>query len=145
MLKAAYLPHAVAAALLGVLAVLLSGDMSAERSEDLHSRASGPALELIDSTVDSLLAAYRVDRSREKKWTIRTKDGEPVRIERRVFVPSDLVSLKFNRDLGISVEGFGGRVIGTERTRESVVVLHVIVDSRTVHTISLELLPEKKS
>ncbi|MDH4070376.1 MAG: hypothetical protein OEV30_08125 [Ignavibacteria bacterium] len=127
--------------LLLALSSLLYWDMGSGRPQDRFRPPHETIREAVDAAVDSLLVSYRIDRTGEKKWTVKSKGGTPLRIERRVLIPADLVTLLFNRDLGIAVRRYGGHVVGTERTRESVVVLHVVVGGMTLHTISLEHLP----
>jgi hypothetical protein len=91
----------------------------------------------LDNAIDSLLSAYGVQPQRVKKWVVRTPDGTPVRTERRVLLPPKVKSLDFNRDLSTVAAGYDAVVAGTERTKEMLVVLHVVTDGYTVQTISL--------
>ena len=126
------------AGILGLLALMLTFNSFQENPASTTETVSRSLLESIDSVVDSLLHEKGVDRSKEKKWKVRTPGGAVIRIERRIKVPPELISLEFNRDLSVAVEPWGAHVAGTERTKESTVVLHVVADAMTVHTLTLE-------
>ncbi len=130
--------RAVVAGVLGLIAFVLLMNTFESDSVGDKDVANRSLLESIDSVVDSLLQEKGVDRSRERKWQVRTPGGDVIRIERRIKVPAALISLEFNRDLSVAVEPWGAHVAGTERTKESTVVLHVVADEMTVHTITLE-------
>jgi len=132
-----------AVAILLVLTIVLAAGVSGSSHD--REQGDGAVLQAIDHLVDSVLTAYHIDRSSGKKWSIRNGGGEVVRIERRIRVPRELVSILFNRDLGRSVRPLGAHVTGTERTKESLVVLHVVARRRTMHTISLEMSAKESS
>ena len=94
-------------------------------------------IQAIDNAVDSVLSRYGIATKQARSWFVRTADGTAVRKERRIPVRHDLASIELNRDLNRAVSEFNGHVIGSERTKESVVVLHVVVKGMTVQSISL--------
>ena len=130
----------VAGALIAIALVL--GIFSSETNK--QGLPKGSILESVDATVDSLLQEKGVDRKKERKWQVKSSNGMVIRIERRIRVPAELVSLEFNRDLSSAVEPLGAHVSGTERTKESTVVLHVVAGEMTVQTITLEREPRKQ-
>jgi len=102
-----------------------------------RSTPSAENTRLVDQVVDSLIIQYGVKRDKIKKWQVRLPDGRRIRTERRVLVPLDFVSVEFNRDLNRAVAQYGAKVSGTERTKESVVVFHIVQEGITTHTIAL--------
>ena len=53
--------------------------------------------------------------------------------------PKDFSSAEFNQALNRKVEPWGARVVGTERTRDRTVTLHVIREDATVLSVILEM------
>ena len=98
--------------------------------------AEDAGLSGINTVVDTLLARYQIDRRSVKSWYVQTQDKRNIRLERRVIVPPDFVSMKFNLDLNRMVSAYGARAVATERTRESTVTMHIIKDKMIVQSIS---------
>jgi hypothetical protein len=94
------------------------------------------ALVGINSVVDTLLAHYQIDRHSVKSWYVQTPDKRFVRLERRVIVSPDFVSMKFNLDLNRMVSALGARAMATERTKESTVTMHIVKDKMIVQSIT---------
>jgi hypothetical protein len=126
------------ALILGILAVVLVLITSSDEPPHTGTLSGGPLVASVDSLVDGFLREQGIDRKKERKWSVRNRDGDVIRMERRVLVPPDLITLELNRALDHAVEPLGGHVAGTERTKESIVVLHVVVGGMTVHTLTLE-------
>lgn len=124
---------AAALAVLGV--VLLASDDFAPALTNRQPAAAD--LQAIDIAIDSLLSRYGITARQVRKWQVRTGDGMTARTERRALVPPELATVEMNRDLSRAVSAFNGHVVGTERTKESVVVLHVVVRGTTVQSVSL--------
>lgn len=99
----------------------------------------GPVIDeaSLDRSIDSLLLAYGVPPKAVNKRVVRTLSGAPLRTERRVLIPPGFSNLDFNRDLSRIAGRYFGIVSGTERTREMIVVLHVVLREKTVQSISL--------
>ncbi len=120
----------VAVAALCGLALLL---VPASRREPAQ-RGGGDAM--IARAIDSLFARYGVGKNDVATWRVSTPDRRFSRIEQRVYVPPRFLSLQFNHDLASLVAPAGARVVGTERAKEQIVTLHIVVDGLTVRTIA---------
>lgn len=125
----------LAATLAGCAVVLLVLDQSDRRSSDPQVFRS--SLHSLDGIVDSLLMHYGIPKEKVRKWQVLTPDGKLIRTDRRVLVPASFVTTEFNRDLNRAVSPWNARVAATERTKESVVVMHIVRDGATVLTASL--------
>ena len=107
------------------------------RSTVVHTASSeDAALASINSVVDTLLARFQIDRRSVKSWYVQTPDKRNIRLERRVIVPPDFVSMKFNLDLNRMVSAYGARAVATERTKESTVTMHIIRAKMIVQSIA---------
>ena len=98
----------------------------------------------ISSAVDSLFVRYQIDRRSVKSWYVQTPDKQNIRMERRVVVPADFITMNFNLDLNRMVEPYGARVIATERTKESTVMMHIIKNKFIVQSITFLIQPAGK-
>ena len=98
----------------------------------------------INAAVDSLFTRYQIDRRTVKSWYVQTPEKKNIRLERRVVVPADFVSMNFNLDLNRMVEAYGARAMATERTKESTVMVHVIKDKAIVQSITFLMQPASK-
>jgi len=92
---------------------------------------------LLGAVVETLLRKHKVEREQVRTWQVKGPDGRYFRTERRVRTPNGFPSVEFNWELNKAVSPGGARVAGTERTKERVVVLHIVKEGRTVETISL--------
>ena len=126
------------AAGLGLLAIALVIITSRTDSPQTGASINRPLVSSVDSLVDAFLRKQGIDRKKERKWTVRSPDGAVIRMERRIQVSRELISLELNRSLSEAVAPWGGHVAGSERTKESTVVLHVVIDGTIVHTMTLE-------
>ena len=95
----------------------------------------------INDAVDSLFTRYEIDRLTVKSWYVQTPDKKNIRLERRVIVPSDFLSMNFNLDLNRMVSAYGARAMATERTKESTVMVHIIKDKAIVQSITFLMQP----
>jgi hypothetical protein len=121
--------------LAGIL-FLLEGSPG-EYREPARVAEARPALAALNEAVDTLLARYRIDRGWVKTWRVQTPDRKFLRVERRVFVPPDFISLNFNHDLSRAVQDFGATAVATERTKENIVTIHIKKDRTIIQSISL--------
>lgn len=126
------------AAVLGILAIAFVIITSQTDSPHNGTSVSRPLIGAVDSLVDTFLRDQGIDRKKERKWSVRNPQGRVIRMERRIQVPRELITLELNRALSEAVAAIGGHVAGSERTKESTVVLHVVVDEMTLHTLTLE-------
>ena len=95
----------------------------------------------VHDVIDSLFARYRIDRGSIKTWRVQTPDRKFARVEQRVPVPPDFISVKFNHDLNQRLAEHGARVIATERTKENLVTMHILQDNVIVRSISFVVTP----
>ena len=94
-----------------------------------------------NDAVDSLFTCYQIDRRTVKSWYVQTPDKRNIRLERRVMVPADFLSMNFNLDLNRMVSEYGARAMATERTKESTVTVHIIKDKMIVQSITFLMQP----
>lgn len=90
----------------------------------------------INTVLDTLFARYGIESKAVKTWPVQTPDKKFIRVERRVFVPPDFISLRFNHDLNREVERFGARAVATERTKENTVTMHIKKDGIIIQSIT---------
>lgn len=128
----------VAAGVLAVCALLLTaagagaGSPAAPGTDAENRRAETG----IAAALDSLLAQEGVVAADVRTWRA-TAAGRPTgRIEQRVTVGRAFLSISFNHALGLRLSPFGARVVGTEKTREQIVTMHIIRDGATIRSIS---------
>lgn len=133
------------AAVLGILAIAFVIITSQTDSPPGGISVGRPLIGAVDSLVDSFLRDQGIDRKKERKWAVRSPAGAVIRMERRIQVPREQITLELNRALSEEVASIGGHVAGSERTKESTVILHVVVDGMTLHTLTLEpLIPPSR-
>ena len=110
-----------------------------EKKSALKEAQFHPLLKLINTTVDPLLNRYEIENRWVRSWNVLTRDRRFIRSERRVYVPPRFISLDFNHDLSRELARFDARVIATERTKESTVSMHIVVDGMIVESIMFVL------
>jgi hypothetical protein len=89
----------------------------------------------IGRAVDSTLTQHGIGPSAVRTWQVRTADKRFTRSERRVEVGPDFLTLQFNHDLQRRLEPLGARVVATERARENIVTMYIVVEGQTVSSI----------
>ncbi len=119
-----------------VIAVFLRRAPSAGMGGDPVARAAQ-----IARALDSTLARYGIERSDVRTWQVRTPVKRFARMEQRVMVGPDFLSLQFNHDLQKRLEPLGARVVATERARENIVTMHIVDDGMTVRSIAFLVRP----
>jgi len=125
-------------ALAAATVVLLLSMRVRDKVEDrtlLDEANARPLLQAIDARVDSLLDRYNIQQAWRKSWIVTTPSKKFIRKERRITVPSRFVSLDFNHDLSRELSGVSARLIASERTKESTVSMHIMVDDMIVETL----------
>lgn len=90
----------------------------------------------IDTVIDTLLSKYRIEKEWVKSWQVQNHEKGFLRSERRVLVPPDFISLSFNLDLNRMLSDYGARAIASERTKESIVTMHVVKEGTVLETLS---------
>ncbi len=99
----------------------------------------------INDAVDSLFTHYQIDRRSVKSWYVQAPEKRNIRLERRVIVPPDFLSMNFNLDLNRMVSVYGARAMATERTKESSVMVHIIRNNMVVQSITFLMQPASKT
>jgi hypothetical protein len=90
----------------------------------------------IRAVIDTVLHRFGVDRREVKSWRVQPSGTGWSRLEERVTVSPAFVSLAFNHELNMRLASLGVHVVGTERTKENVVALHIVKDGTTIRTLS---------
>ena len=126
--------------------ILIPATRLADRSGKLEKARRGSSRQIvhasqsvqkeIDAVIDTLLARYRIEKEWVKSWQVQIPEKGFRRSERRVFVPPDFISLSFNLDLNRMLADCGARAIASERTKESIVTMHVVKEGTVLETLS---------
>lgn len=122
--------------------VLLMANRVTEKIEEksaLKEAQARPLLAQVNAVVDTLLERYEIEDKWVKSWSVFTPGRKFVREERRVYVPPRFISLDFNHDLSDMLSQYNVRVVATERTKESTVLMHVINDGMIIESLSFVL------
>jgi hypothetical protein len=96
----------------------------------------------IEEVVDTLLARHGIPQSAVRTWRVLSLDKKPIRLEQRIMVSREFLSLVFNGELNIMLAPFGAHVVGTERTRENTVTMHIVWAGTTVRSMAFVLSPD---
>lgn len=132
---------AVLSVALGVLAVVLAPRRAPERAS---ARTPIPAAVVpgeaeIRRGLEAVCADFRVPPASWKVRDVKDRTGRRVRTEYRLRLPKDFSSAEFNHALGAKVEPWGAHVVGTERTHDRTVTLHVVRDEETIVSVILDM------
>lgn len=132
---------AVLSVALGVLAVVLAPRRAPERAS---ARTTIPAAVVpgeaeIRRGLEAVCADFRVPPASWKVRDVKDRTGRRVRTEYRLRLPKDFSSAEFNHALGAKVEPWGAHVVGTERTHDRTVTLHVVRDEETIVSVILDM------
>lgn len=131
---------ALTAAGLAILLLLDRGGSAAVQRPDVLRDAAE-----LNTVIDTVLARHGIPRSAVRTWRVKGKDGSPVRVERRVAVPPEFVSVNFTHDLSRAAEEFGARAVATERTKERTVTVHIRKDGIVLQSIALVTTPPPRN
>lgn len=126
----------VLAGALAVLALVLFLLITSGSTPDRRAIIYKGDIHDITVVVDTILARYGVDQSAVKTRQVKSPDKKFLRVERRVEVPPEFVSVNFNRDLSEKLGGMGLRLVATERTKENTVTMHVKKDDTILQSIT---------
>jgi hypothetical protein len=125
---------------LGILAVVLAPRSAAGREPVRKlSAVALPGQAEIRRGLEAVCAEFRVPPSALTVRDVKNRAGRPVRIEYRLRLPKDFSSAEFNQSLGAKVEPWGAHVVGTERTQDRTVTLHVVRDEETIMSVILNM------
>jgi len=131
--------RAVVAGVLGALVLALLGagalrNSPPRREASLHDVQRG-----ITATLDTLLVRYGIEPSTVRTWRLPVPGTGRFRVEQRVLVPPSFISLNFNHDFNAALLPLGAHVVATERTREDLVTMHVVLYGRTWRSVAFEV------
>jgi hypothetical protein len=126
----------LAAGLAVLAAVLFLIDRPAPLPVEDRARVVRGDLRSVNTIVDTVLARHGILREQVRSWQVQGPGRKFLRIERRVTVPPEFVSVQFNHDLNEALDGTGARVVATERTRENTVTTHIKRGSTIIESIT---------
>jgi hypothetical protein len=132
---------AVLSLVLGILAAVL-----APRGATVHEPVGknapavvAPGEAEIRRGLEAVCAEFRVPPASLKVRDVKDRNGRQVRTEYRLRLPKDFSSAEFNHALNAKVEPWGAHVVGTERTHDRTVTLHVVRDEETILSVILDM------
>jgi hypothetical protein len=129
----------IAGLLLAGAVMLFAANRAAEKSAVRRMAASSTNAGIsrrIDAAIDTVLRRYGIPRERVTTWRLHATGTGFSRMERRVIVPPEFISLDFNLALSRELDQYNARVIATERTKESTVSIHIVVDGKTTQSVT---------
>jgi hypothetical protein len=130
--------------LAGILAACALVLFAVDRYVPMPAMRTPSVESAIATDIDALLQRENIRREWMKTRQVRTPEKRFIRLERRIAVPADFLSLKFNLELSRLLSKYGARVVATEHTRESYVTMHVIVTGMVVQSLAFLEDPELK-
>jgi hypothetical protein len=128
----------LAGALAGAILILLgirSLDAGAGRMEGGNAPGRRELQQRAATVIDTLLRRYGIDPREVRSWMVVGPGKTGGRVEQRVFVTPAFVSVAFNHDLNLALASLGAHVVATERTKENLVTMHVVVHGVTIRSI----------
>lgn len=132
---------AVLSLVLGLLALVLAprGATVREPARKNAAPVVTPGDAEIRRGLEAICAEFRVPPASLKVRDVKDRNGRPVRTEYRLRLPKDFSSAEFNHALNAKVEPWGAHVVGTERTHDRTVTLHVVRDEETILSVILDM------
>jgi hypothetical protein len=97
----------------------------------------------IAATVDTLFARYGIPKDEVKSWRPKLGGAVLPRVESRVNVSPSFLSVNFNHDLNLRLAGTGAHVVGTERSKDHIVTMHIIRGGMTIRSIGFVTDPDR--
>jgi hypothetical protein len=97
--------------------------------------------EAVESAVNSLLARHGIAPGMVRTWRVSSPARQDFRIEQRVPVSPEFVSIEFNHGLGVMLAPYDIRVFATERTRERTVTMHLVLGGAVIRSITFVMDP----
>ena len=132
---------AVLSLVLGLLALVLAprGATVREPARKNAAPVVTPGDAEIRRGLEAICAEFRVPPASLKVRDVKDRSGRQVRTEYRLRLPKDFSSAEFNHALNAKVEPWGAHVVGTERTHDRTVTLHVVRDEETILSVILDM------
>ena len=98
----------------------------------------------IDREIDSVLVRFGIDEASWKKHHVAIPNSGLYRIERRVLIQRDVVTVQLNQALKSMAERYGARAVASENLKENKVTMHVELDGYVIESIILKVIPESE-
>lgn len=98
--------------------------------------------EAVEGAMNDLLAKHGIAPNLVRTWHVSSPGRQEFRVEQRVRVSPDFVSIEFNHALGMLLAPYGIRVSATERTREHTVSMHLVLRGAVIRTITFVMDPD---
>ncbi|MDP2209364.1 MAG: hypothetical protein Q8K98_11450 [Bacteroidota bacterium] len=92
----------------------------------------------VDSTVDKVLSKFHISKNQMKRNEIRFAETDFVRIEKRINVLNDSLSLLINLELKQMMDDYGLKVSGTENLKEKITTLYIIDKGTILQSIGFK-------
>lgn len=92
----------------------------------------------VDSKVDKVLSKFHISKNQMKRNEIRFAETDFVRIEKRINVLNDSLSLLINLELKQMMDDFGLKVSGTENLKEKITTLYIIDKGTILQSIGFK-------
>jgi len=91
----------------------------------------------IAAAVAGVLHDQNIPATAIRSWSVHPEGSRFTRRMQRVSVPRDFVTVTFTHELALRMRPLGVYVVGTERTKEASVTMHIVAGGHTVHSITL--------
>lgn len=92
----------------------------------------------VDSTINKVLSKFHISKSHMKRNEIRFAETDFVRIEKRINVINDSLSLLINLELKQMMDNYGLKVSGTENLKEKITTLYIIDNGTILQSIGFK-------
>ncbi len=92
----------------------------------------------LDSAVEKVFFKFDISKNQIKRNEIRFTKTDFVRIDRRVYVPDDSLSLLINLELKKKMDDYGLKVSGTENFQEKITTLFIIDKGTILQSIGFK-------
>lgn len=92
----------------------------------------------VDSVVDYVLSKFNITKSQIKRNQIRFAETDFIRIEKRINLQNDSLSLLINLELKQNMYDYGLRVSGTENFKEKITTLYILDKGTILQSIAFK-------
>jgi hypothetical protein len=120
------------------LVLFVMNKPAAEKSQEQLRQEFASTLQQIDREIDSVLTRSGVQQKWIRKQAIPLANVFFPRIERRVAVPPEFLTLQLNAVLNSIAHRYNGRAVGTEDLKQHTVSIHIELQRVIVETIILK-------
>jgi hypothetical protein len=98
----------------------------------------------IEAAVDTMFSRYGISRSSVRTWNVLSADKKPLRVAQQIQVPRGFPSLVFNDQLQRLLEPVEARVFATERSRDNIVTMHIVLHGQTVRSLAFTMVEKEE-